>query len=1619
MIREVLKIMTPNPEGEDGYFLEEDNPEGIALTEYNYTASRMGMPTLTATLMYEKCLDELWTGQEYVILRGERYYIRNTPTSSKDNDDVRYKHDLSFQSERAILNDVYFYDTVTGTADALTKDRPCSNSTTVKFYGKLHEFVDRLNCALNYAGIGDSILKQKTHLTTNDIVNGDGYCAMVDAAGNYDHDANFNFEFTDQYISEVLSSAYEQTEIPFEYRGRKIIFGATEKVVDRVFKYGADNELLSVTKTNANAKVINRITFLGGTENIPYYYPNESEYGHLTALVSDSSSIKGATVEIINQRSLLAYSRPNTPIQLTKIVQRWVDNVEINDLEYELNDSISTRAPFKFGEWVDQTCNTLTIYIGIKCTEAGNYAISALNGDIWNQGDAKPAGSRNLFATYHDGIKATIRESNDPTKKERILSIDNQHRLILGELLNYDYEIAITISNSQRSFEHFKIDNIPFEKKTITEYKWVCGDTQFDSLTDYGLRLHSVVPANEGDWVYWTTSDWMPFQENLMPPKYRKSLGTERFYNAVNYDKASAPDEYIDPDTKLPYVFPNPYVAGHPSEYIYRNEKIKPTIEGIVNSQNIPFGSILEIAYDKDDSDALIADTEETERKYEHSFFYIRIPKFDGQYGFNLLKHAIQDDAMTIQMTSGPCNGCKFKVQVLEKMVDGEEVWYNPVQATQNGEIYNGNYEDKVKDDNIQEWQQNTETHSIWLCVQKDTETFGVIMPNRENKYLPNVNDTFNIINIELPDEYKEAAEKRGEQEMMRFMHDNNEQKFTFGINFSRVFFAENLDVFANLDEYSKIVVEYNERRYELYISSFTLDCKDADAIPEISVSLSDTISVGSNFIEAVSERALSLIANAYTLGGALGTGGGINFVLADRRYLSKQKSDRTPYRLSTDSSFEVGSYLAGSSGGIFSIDPETGDTFIEADKLHIRKTASFQNLQIVNVSSIGGETMTTPGGGVEISFVETIYDKDDASVITGYRCYFKVSEDDQKFTCRFVVGDQAICQAWINGTNTAHYYWRLVTEVNNDEGYVVLSSNVCDANSDVPLPGDTIVQLGNRAIPELEVEEDKSRQTAIVVSTVSHSAPQITLYDNINTFSLSNKDQIGMGVDHDNGKVMPYFKCYGSFHVGPKDGSTYINYDPTSKKITIKADIVAESTVGDKPFGEYINELVDLSKFQYLADALGDFTQISGGLILTSNIALGQTENDEWLIYSGINGKVLPEKGMTSLATWFGGNPVDLADYYEWDDVTREWVLKEGVTQAEADAARIAQGADRMDGSGYRAGGSLWWDTSGNVHADPLSFFVGENYIGLSLALFQIVPNSATELSDVDYVIPQKPFQKLALGEKTDTATLTYEIGKKLLKIDKGLYSTGDITAFGEPSASSSGGGSSYNRLDNWSEYSASKDTWVLSAKLGWDLNTRVNLLAAQLKDFQPLGNYLTKAVADTYYQPKGNYVTTSALSSYLTKTDAADLYQPKGSYATAADLAKYLPLTGGTLTGNVTWSSDTTERKTYIGAGLMQLIGDWSSLTFQNSNGDIIRMETNANGDRLNFSHKTADSTTFDNNFSINSGSFTAWTSFILGDAAVIQQGGATLKYDKSLGVWITDRPIVSKSDIIAFHL
>lgn len=157
--------------------------------------------------------------------------------------------------------------------------------------------------------------------------------------------------------------------------------------------------------------------------------------------------------------------------------------------------------------------------------------------------------------------------------------------------------------------------------------------------------------------------------------------------------------------------------------------------------------------------------------------------------------------------------------------------------------------------------------------------------------------------------------------------------------------------------------------------------------------------------------------------------------------------------------------------------------------------------------------------------------------------------------------------------------------------------------------------------------------------------------------------------------------------------------------------------------------------------------------------------------------------------------------------------------------------------GEGLSGGGAL----SGNVTLSLATVGTAGTYTKVTVDKYGRVTGHAT-LSASD--IPTLEISKInGLQEELDKKLNISDFGNKFatemanwFKKDtegnvfvansKGFYSESFVSAMGKSSAGSSSGGGSYDRLDNWADYSADRATWVLSAKLGYDLNTRVSSL-------------------------------------------------------------------------------------------------------------------------------------------------------------------------------------------------
>lgn len=880
-----LQIYTSNPNGTDSKFPSEDAQ--IELIDFSFSSSRMEIPTLTATIKHSVCLDSEWNYRQYIEFRGEKYWVSKIPSSSKDNTDQRYKHEITFISERNILTNIYFYDVV-GETD---KEKYHSESATVLFYGTLNELVTRINASLKLSGVK--------------------YSVVVDSTKDEDIKTKLNeskeFSCENAFVFDVLKQAHETWDIPFYFIGKVCHFGYSSITIDENTKaplqYGADKSLLKIARTNANTRIITRATGVGSTDNIPFYYPNDSEKGNFTF----ETDIVG--YEIIDGNKLatsvgdgVTYTytgnKGEASADLTQVVVRRKDYVSMGDEErnvliYPSTNQITVNTNTGFPDidvffTISDYAVNITLDFLLETDEGGDITLRDCN-----YIELRPADSNSNRCLYEwrglelknpTSLTTNIKGGLEPGGyKFRLIGVDVRKFMPLYEEYTYTLkEAGITVVQKDPSatavIQSWWIPNNSDYKKIASlqsigidytedppHYKEIVSTENITGET-LGKKFTLNIIPNE-KFVY---------QERLMPSIFTEgkafdgavkadSKGTERYYNAIN-------NLYPAKESGKMIVFTNEKTEANRSEQIYQYDDIKPEIKGVLNKKGQLMCSIADIAYDDNDSDDTLGeDAGEDSNKYAHPYFYIKLHTTDysgddesslsayGNYGFNLFNRATEKDSMVIQMTSGNLNGCKFKVQVVEK---GENVFKNPVQVDYNGNIVAGDKDKKISLSNFIDRQQDTRKNEVWIAVLKDTETYGIIMPNNYQNFKAKIGDTFNITGIALPKAYIIDAQKKLDEKIVADMRKENEESFNHSIEFSRIFLQEDFETSSQgeswvdlLNETVRIPLTYNGKTFYQYITSYSYVCKGSELLPQISIELSNTIAESETFEEKIAKK--------------------------------------------------------------------------------------------------------------------------------------------------------------------------------------------------------------------------------------------------------------------------------------------------------------------------------------------------------------------------------------------------------------------------------------------------------------------------------------------------------------------------------------------------------------------------------------------------------------------------------------------------------------------------------------------------------------------------------------------------------------------------------------------
>ena len=902
-----------------GLFPSEANP--VIVSSYTYDAKRMGgAPTLTATIYSSEPLQ--WKKEEFVEFNGDRFFASYTPNSTKDNSSRMWKSEITFTSRRELLDNTLFFDVVVDDVDTQNNDRYRSNQTKFTFGGTIYEFIARINSSMAYCGLYRPTDEYK------------GYYVVVDEGYGTDEVKEVSFE--DQYLTDVLQLINTTFELDYYWDGNVCHVGKVQHdLTDTPIKYGSSDALISVSKENANYKIVDMITGYGSSDNLPYYYPNDDEFGEAIFDVENVGKDKvsvslskywssvgtdfnkkltlykgkqgGEYVGELLTSELSAYTNGHSQVPVTNST----------DMQCSLSVGYKLRILAKKGMKLDLT------NVGVKYVY-NDWANEYHKGLVYD--------SKDVVREFYLKDNINTSSEDESISKDQIVGTTCTYEFIQdGDFtlyLNFSYSYkSKRWKDSQGIFNHADssyfnmnaLGSIKFSYKPTSEYIWVydgdksvtyekCG-IEIDGLVsvaaisfEYGFirneegnyTFDKIIENSSGNAVTITITDriWIAPSSVLMPSIYRNTKGAERFYYALN-------NTHKLPSGSGYYEFVNLYKKGNPHQGTVTFDNIKPTINGIVNAEGQLFGEIADVAFDSSDSDV-----KDSDGNYIHSYFYIKLHKFNGDFGFDLFAHALASESAKINLIkSNGCPACSFVIY--NKPSADNSKYYNCVSVDENGNLKqvrtdkndyifanaSDAYEDKLNQDSTQK--------ELWIAVQKDTSTLGIVMPNASAGFKPQKGDLFVITGIKPPKVLVTAAEKRLDDALIKHMSENNTDQFNYSVKFSRIFLQENPDFASKLNENAKLSIQIqgdsdsdgNLISHEVFVSNYSVKV-DSDELAEVEIELVNSLEVTKSdtkqIIDAVKGETVKSLSSIVGSSNANSFNAGI----ADKMYLSKLNDD-------------------------------------------------------------------------------------------------------------------------------------------------------------------------------------------------------------------------------------------------------------------------------------------------------------------------------------------------------------------------------------------------------------------------------------------------------------------------------------------------------------------------------------------------------------------------------------------------------------------------------------------------------------------------------------------------------------------------------------------------------
>lgn len=455
-----------------------------------------------------------------------------------------------------------------------------------------------------------------------------------------------------------------------------------------------------------------------------------------------------------------------------------------------------------------------------------------------------------------------------------------------------------------------------------------------------------------------------------------------------------------------------------------------------------------------------------------------------------------------------------------------------------------------------------------WVLTLQRVEDIGLYFPYKD--FQINKGDHFVLSGIELPTQYVEAASEKLLRYAIAWLIENDHTRHTYAPKIYDIFMARQHDeamadtsgtiksIHDTIKEGDIMPFKDEDLGLDAEIIIDTLTIKEEDGkIPSYEVSLREDKEAGT--LQKMQEQITAL---------GRGSGGGTTpaqvkeYIASEgsKLFLSKTKQDIarklirfwegiafgeqsdsnvlgiTSDGIATLKEVVSAAFRSGALGSGFKLGDYNGgsDSYLEVDRLLVRKTAEFIKLVIRELQSVGGEIVLSPAS-MKISKVDFLqkgtllpeygtyplrYDV--------YRCSFLTKRGDEEITNPFAVNDLVRCQTFnIKEGTTANaknkYYWRRVMLVGTD--YIdILALSGGNYGDSQPEVGDELVQMGNTT--------DTARQSVLYLSAYGDDSPSIKLYKGVNDYTLAGKEIFVVSPDE-------IYALASMFKLKVKDGST------------------------------------------------------------------------------------------------------------------------------------------------------------------------------------------------------------------------------------------------------------------------------------------------------------------------------------------------------------------------------------------------------------------------------------------------------------------------------------------------